>query len=67
MFFNSIKEINRLISEGMSNIYLKVTVEKKWPSQNFDLQSLKNSSPGQFLRSSNSGRYHLSLKLLVAT
>ena len=35
MFFNSIKEINtlrnktnRLLSKGMSNIYLKVTIEK---------------------------------------
>ena len=35
MFFNSIKEIirlrkeiNRLLSEGMSNVYLKVTFEK---------------------------------------
>ena len=27
-FFNSIKKINRLISKGMSNIYLKVTIEK---------------------------------------
>ena len=36
MFFSSIKEINRLskeinrlLSKGMSNIYLKVTIEKK--------------------------------------
>ena len=28
MFFNSIKEINRLLSKGMSNIYLKLTIEK---------------------------------------
>ena len=35
MFFNSVreinrlrKEINRLLGEGMSNIYLKVTIEK---------------------------------------
>ena len=42
MFFNSIKEINRfrkkknrLLSKGMSNIYVKVTIEK-------------NLSPGQF-------------------
>ena len=35
MFFNSVKEIsrlrkeaNRLLSKGMSNIYLKVTIEK---------------------------------------
>ena len=35
MFFNSIKEINKLrrkkklLSKGMSNIYLKVTIEKR--------------------------------------
>ena len=29
MLFGSIKEIYRLISKGMSNIYLKVTIEKK--------------------------------------
>ena len=49
MFFTSIKEINRLISKGMSNIYLKVTIEKNWRSRNFDFVSLKNVSPGQFL------------------
>ena len=26
----SLKEINRLLSKEMSNIYLKVTIEKKW-------------------------------------
>ena len=36
MFFSSIKEINRLISRRMSNIYLKVTIQKNWRSQNFD-------------------------------
>ena len=46
MFFSSVKEINRLISKGKSNIYLKVTIEKNWRSQNFDFQSLKKSSPG---------------------
>ena len=57
MFFNSIKEINRLrkeinslLSKGMSNIYLKVTIEEKnQRSQNFDFLGLKNLSPGQFL------------------
>ena len=71
MFFNSVKEINRLRSEinsllrkGMSNIHLKnVTVEKNWRSQNFDFLSLKNLSLGQFLESSNSRRYHWILKL----
>ena len=35
----------------MSDIYLKVTNEKKWRFQNFDCLNLKNSSPGQFLAS----------------
>ena len=56
MFFSSIKGINRLISKGMSNIYLKVTIEKNWRSQNFDFLSLKNMSPGHFWESSNSRR-----------
>ena len=53
MFFSSIKRINRLISKGMSNIYLKVTVEKNW------------RSPGQFLGSYNSRRYHWILLNLI--
>ena len=60
MFFNSIKEINRLrkeinklLSKGMSNIYFKGTVEKNWRSQSFDFLSLKNLSPGQFLGALN--------------
>ena len=63
MFFNSVKEINKLrkeinklLNKGMSNIYLNVTIEKNWRSQNFDFLSLKNLSPGQFWGSSNSGR-----------
>ena len=47
----------------MSYIYLKVTIEKNWRSQNFDFLSLKNSSPGQILGSSTSCRYHWILKL----
>ena len=54
MFFSSIKEINRLIS----NIYLTVTIEKNRRFQNFDFLSLKNLSPGQFLGSSNGRRCH---------
>ena len=45
LFFSSIKEINRLLKEinrllrkRMSNIYLKVAIEKKWCIQNFDLE-----------------------------
>ena len=48
MLFSSITEINRLITKGMSNIYLKVTIEKNRHSQNFDFLSLKNLSQGQF-------------------
>ena len=56
MFFNSIKEINRLrketnrlLSKEISNNYLKVTIEEKnWCSQNFDSLGLKNVSPYQF-------------------
>ena len=39
------KEINRLLSRLMSNIYLNVTTEKNLRSQNFDFHSLKNMSP----------------------
>ena len=49
MFFSTIKEINRLLSKRMSNIYLKVTFEKKWRNQNLDFLSLKSSSRGQVL------------------
>ena len=42
-----------MLSKGVSNIYLKVTIEKKWHTQNFIFLSLKSSSPGQFLGSSN--------------
>ena len=48
MFFNSVKEINRLRKEtnsllikGMSNIYLKVTIEKNYRFQNFDFVDSK--------------------------
>ena len=64
MFSNSIeeinrlrKEINRLLSKGIPNFYLKVTIgEKNWRSQNFDFLGLKNVSPG-----------HWTLKLLIVT
>ena len=46
MFFSSIKGINRLISKWMSDIYVKVTIEKNWLAQNFDFLSLKGLSPG---------------------
>ena len=66
MFFNSVKKINRLrkeikrlLGKGMPNIYLKVFIEKKRRTRNFNFKSLKNSSPGQFLGTSNSRRYQL--------
>ena len=49
----------------MSNIYLKVTIEKNRPTQNLNSWSLKSSSSGQFLGNSNSHRYHWTLKLPV--
>ena len=64
-FLVQLKRINRLISKGMSNIYLKVTIEKNWYSQSFDILSLKSSSSGQLLASSNSRRYDRIFKLLV--
>ena len=41
------KETNRLLSKRMSNIYLKVTIEKNWRSENFDFVGLKTFLPGQ--------------------
>ena len=42
------KETNSFLSNRMSNICLKVTIEKNWRSRNFSFVSLKNLSPGQF-------------------
>ena len=67
MFFSSNEGINRLISKKMSNIYLKVKIEKNWLSPKFDFLSLKDLPPGQFLGSSSSGRYHWILKFVVGT
>ena len=50
------KEINRLLTKGMPNIYLEVAIEKNQRSQNFNFLSLKNMSQGQFLRSFDSRR-----------
>ena len=36
----------------------QITTEKNWRSQKFDFLSLEKLSPGQFLGSSNSRRYH---------
>ena len=48
-------------------MYLKVTTEKKWRTQNFEFLSLKSSSPDKFLGSSNLRRYHWIFKLFVPT
>ena len=56
--FSSIKEINSIFNKGMSNIYLEVSIEKKWRTQNFGFLNLESSSPGQFLGSFNSRKYN---------
>ena len=38
----------------MPKIYLKVTIEEKWRTQNLDFPSLKSFCTGKFLRCSNS-------------
>ena len=70
MFFNSIKEmnslrkeINRLLSRGTSNIFAWKFLLRK----SVVLKSLKGSSPGLFLGSSNSRRCHRILKTFIAT
>ena len=54
----SLLELNRLLSKGMSNICLNVTMEKNWRSQTFDFQSLKHFSPCQSMGSSSSRGHH---------
>ena len=49
----------------MSNIYLKVTVEKNGLSQNFHFLSLTNSLPDQFLGNSSSRRCKWILNFLL--
>ena len=41
VFFISIEEINRLISQGISNVYLRATIEKNWRFQNIHILSKK--------------------------
>ena len=47
-FLTSIKGTHRVISKGMSNIYLKVTIYKTQYSENFEFQNLKKSFSCQF-------------------
>ena len=54
MFFSSIKETNRLLKEinrllinGMPNIFFRVTIDKKGRIQNFHVLSLKSLSHGE--------------------
>ena len=74
MFFNPVKKMNKLkkeiiklLNKKMPNIYLKVTIEKKWCTQNGGFQNLKSSSPGQFLGISHSRRYLWIFKIFIAT
>ena len=41
MFFSSVKRINRLINEGMLNIYLKVNTEEKLTSSKLRFSEFK--------------------------
>ena len=67
MFLIDDKGINRLISKRISNIYLKVTIERKLVISKFRFSKSKKLSPGQFFGSYNSRRYHGMVKGLVAT
>ena len=77
MFFNLIqeinwlrKEINRLLSKGMSTIYLKVNTEQSTEKLTFTkctFSIFKKFLTMLVLGSSNSRRCHWILKLLVAT
>ena len=48
------KEINKLLSKGMSNIYLKITIET---FSKLRFSGFKNFLPVQFFGNSNSRRY----------
>ena len=58
------KEINRLLSKGMSNFYVKVTIEL---FSKLRFSGLKKFVARSVSGSSNSWRYHLILKFQVAT
>ena len=71
MFFRSIKETNRLLKEvnrllinGMPNIFFRVTIDKKGRIQNFHVLSLKSLSHGerQLMKISNFQTFLLQLK-----
>ena len=54
----------------MSNIYLKVTIEKNWCSQNFDFRGLKNLSPCQknvvlFLEIGGGGDIYFCMRIYI--
>ena len=54
-----------LIKKGMSNIYLKITIEKNERSKNIDFRSLKTLSLCQFWGAPT--HPDIILKLIVAT
>ena len=58
------KEINRLLSKGMSSIYVKVTIDT---FSKLGFSGFKKFVTRSVLESTDSRRYYLILKLLVAT
>ena len=43
-----LRKKDRLLSKGMLNIYINVTIEKKCRTPNFDFKSSKSSFPCHF-------------------
>ena len=63
VFLSLIKEINRLISKGMSNIYSKVTIEQNWRSLKLQFSKFnKNTMTGPAI-SKKTTRHHAHLSL----
>ena len=63
VFLSLIKEINRLISKGMSNIYSKVTTEQNWRSLKLQFSKFnKNTMTGSAI-SKKTTRHHAHLSL----
>ena len=52
------------MSNGTSNIYLKVTIDKNWRSQNFDFQWLKETRNSLFCVSPKNFRLNVNMKIV---